>query len=659
MVETDAGRSTHGDSARRAVAVMLALTTAVGCLVAALLERLPEVQVWADPQWLTQLFIVGAAGLVVAWARPRNSIGWLLSIAVFLQMASLVGGAYAQVSYADGNPEPGAFFGAWIAAWVWFPSLAMPVAILPAIYPTGRPETRARRRLVAAGIVGITGMCVALAFGPDAPGEAVPGLKLAFPQPPAWTDPIVLGLTALALTVAVVGGLSAASARALRARAPERQQMLWLLFALWPYAVSYFLPVPPWLPGYAFVGVAVAIGILRYRLLDINVVVRRTLFYAPLIALVALVVAVVSTAIARVAPGGALPLVGSAVIVAFLVGPVTGWLRRAVDRFALGERADPVSAVGRVAGRGELVTAVDPVSSVLEAMVEAVGVEYVAVVDTDGRQVVEIGAEPPTTLRLPLREGGDRLGDLVIAVPHDSAGRRIVEALVPHVASVVRNQRLLTEIDAERGRVVAATTAERERIRSDLHDGLGPSLSGISLGLQAADVAISGDQPAVRAILQRTREEADRAVAEVRRVLEALGPAALDHRHLAAAIRDAADRLGFDGDSGPSFACRSAAVAALPPHLEETAYRIAGEALHNVARHARATRCDVSLSEAGGVFELRITDDGLGLRDERPRGVGLESMLRRARAAGGTCAISSQPAAGTVVCVRLPLDSAS
>ena len=332
-------------------------------------------------------------GLVVAWARPRNSIGWLLGVAVFLQTASLVGGAYAQASYVDGSPGPGAFFGAWVAAWAWFPSLAMPVAVLPSIYPSGRPQTRGRRVLVVAGVVGIVGLCATLALGPDAPGEAVPGLTSSLPQPPPWADAAVLGTTAVALALAVVGGLSAATVRAFRATAPERQQMLWLLVALWPYAGGYFFRQPLWWPGYAFVGVAVAVGILR----ELGCSTSRSPCVARsstrlFIALVALVVAGVSTAIARVAPEGPLPLIGSAVIVAVLVGPVSGRLRRAVDRFALGERADPVSAVGRVAGRGER-TASDPVSSVLEALVDAVGVEYAAVQDTGGRPLLEIGRE--------------------------------------------------------------------------------------------------------------------------------------------------------------------------------------------------------------------------------------------------------------------------
>lgn len=659
MVETSTDPSARGDTVRRAVAVTLAVTTVTGCLVAALLEPRPEVDVGASPDWLANLFVVGAAGLTVAVARPRNSIGWLLLVAVFLQMISLISAAYAQASYVDGQPEFGAFFAAWLASWTWFPSLALPAAVLPSIYPTGLPETRGRRLLTWAGIAGIVGMCAALGLGPDAPGEAVAGLRLPYPEPPAWIGAAVLIPTALALAVAVVGGLLAATVRAIRAEDPERQQLLWLLVPLWPYVVGYFFPVPWWLPGYAFVGVAVAIGVLRYRLLDIDVVVRRTLFYVPLVVLVAFAVAGVSTAIARVTPSGPLPLLASAAVVAVLIGPVSGSLRRGVDRFMLGVRADPVSAVGNVVGRGELATAGDPVSTVLEAMVEAVGVEYAGVVDTTGETMAEVGSEPATTLRLTLREHGEWLGDLVIAAPRDTAGRRIADALVPHVASVVRNQKLTAELDAERARAVTATITERERIRSDLHDGLGPSLSGISLGLQAADAAMSGDQSAARAILGRTRAEADTAVHEVRRALEALGPAGLDHCHLAVAIREAADRLGFDGESGPSFECVSAEMSPLPRDVEETAYRITGEALHNVAQHANATRCDVLLTDEAGVLEVRISDDGIGLAGPRAHGVGLESMRRRARAAGGNCSISSRPAAGTVIRVRLPVGTTS
>ncbi len=654
-VESLAARSARGDRVLRAAGVVAGVMIVAGCVAAAVLEPRVADPNGAEAEWIAQLFVVGAAGMTVAWARPRNSIGWLLLVAVFLQMVSLLGATYAQASYSDGDPEPGAFLGAWLAAWAWFPSLALPVAVLPSLYPTGRPETRARRLLTWAGGLGILGMCLALGGSPDSPAEAVDGLRLAVPESPEWLDAAVLVATVLGLGVAVVVGLTAATARAFRAPSPERQQMLWLLLPLFPYVVGYFVTLPLWLPGYALVGVAVAIGVLRYGLLDIDVVVRRALFYLPLVALVTLVVALVSTAVARVAPDGPLPLLGSAVAVAVLVGPVTGWLRRRVDRFTLGLRADPVSAVRRVAALGEADSGKDPLATALAAMVEAVGVGYAAVLDPAGNRLAEVGRRPDGCLRHPLIEHGEDLGTLVVAVPADKAGRRMVDALVPHVASIVRNQMLAAEVDTERSRVAAAALIERERIRSDLHDGLGPSLSGISLGLQAASAAMTGEQPTARAILARTRAEADSAVGEVRRVLDALGPTALDERPLVLAIRGVAESLGFDGEGGPSFACASRVETALPAYVEETAFRIAGEALHNVARHANARHCAVSLSQQDATLELRVSDDGAGMGTQPLRGVGLESMRRRARAVGGSFAVTSGPGAGTVVSVRLPV----
>jgi signal transduction histidine kinase len=613
VTETTWPVTARTDVARRAVAVAVAVLVVVGCLADAMLESRGHAISGTLSTWLACVVAVGAAGFTVAWARPRNSIGWLLLVSVLLQVVSLVGGSYATAEYASGHPRPGAFLAAFLAEWTWFPSLALPIAVLPSIYPSGRAESRGRRLFAWAGMSGIAGMCVemGLILGPS---DIVPGLQLPY-SVPGWLRVVVLFPTVLALAVAILGGLSAAVIRTFRTGPPERQQLIWLLAALVPFFIMYFTSVPAGFLAYALFGAAIAVGVLRYNLLDISVVVQRTLFYVPLIILVALAVAGVSTVVARVAPNGPLPLLGAAVVVAVLVGPVMGWLRRIVDRFVLGARADPVLAVGRVAARGELATRDDPLSSLLEALVEAVGVRYAAVVDNTGQRRAEVGPKTPKTVQFALIEGGDRLGDLEVASPIDTAGNRIVDALVPHVASIVRAQRLVAELETERRRVVEATVAERERIRSDLHDGLGPSLSGISLSLQAVGSAMAGDQPAARAILGRARDEADAAVRDVRRVLEALGPVALDQQPLASAIREAAARLGFDGEAGPAFRCISSDVTTLPVEVEQTAYRIAGEALHNVAQHARAASCEVALSGRGEWLEVHISDDGVGIAD--------------------------------------------
>lgn len=650
-------RSPSGDdAARRAgVAAVVAIAVCVGA-AAGLLEREPAVSVGASTFWLGCLAVVCVAGLVVAWARPRNLIGWLLLTSVMLQLISMLAAAYAQVEHATGGSAPGVLIAAWIGSWTWFPSLALPIAVLPAIYPTGRPETRWQRLLAETGVVGIVAMMVLLGLSPDAAGDIVPGLRLPL-APPAWVGYPVVLVAAVGLAVSIVGGLSDAVLRTFRAPSPQRQQLLCLIAPMGAYLAGYFFSVPGGGLSYASVGVAVAVGVLRYGLLDITVGLRRTLLYAPLIALVAITLAGVSTVLARVTPDGPLPLVAAATAVAVLIGPVSGRLRRRVDRFVLGPLADPVSALSGITSRGGSTGSQDPLASLLGAIVDVVGVPYAAVVGRTGALAAAVGEQPGRTIQLPLRAGQELLGYLVVAEPHDAAGLQLLPALVPHLATVLRAERLSAELDTERSRAREAGRAERERIRQDLHDGLGPSLSGISLSLQAVDRAMTGEQAVARQMLRRARVEADSAVHEVRRVLDALGPVALDRLDLTDAIGSLALRLGLDGEHGPGFCCTSREVAApVPPAVAEVAYRITGEALHNVVRHAHASRCAVRLATGEQALDVLISDDGVGLGDPVHPGVGLDSMRRRAEAMGGTFDLGSPlVAGGTVVHVRLPL----
>ena len=652
MVKRPSSEPLFSDGVLRGAAIATVCFTASCGIGSLLMEDDPAVTTGTNVMWLACLSIVAIAGFAVAWARPRNLIGWLLLLPVLLQTVSLVTAGYAQIQYSSGHPRPESFLVASLAEWTWFPSLVIPVAVLPSLYPSGRAETRTRRFFVWAGTFGIAGICVELGLVLG-PGDLVEGLRLPWTAP-EWVSRVLVGASALALAVAVLGGLGAAFVRMLRSSAPERQQLMLLLIALAPFPVGYFWTLPDGGAIYAFFGVAVAVGVLRYGLLDIDVVVRRALFYVPLIVVVALAVAAVSTAIARLAPSGPLPLLGAATVVAVLVGPVSAWLRGTVDRFVLGDRADPLSAVGRVAARGEE-SHDDALTSLLDALAEAVELPYAAIVGERGQLLAVVGHPLPVTEEIELRAAGEHLGLLVHAPASDELGRRILGVLTPHIAVLLHTQKLTAEVEEQRRRVDRATTAERERIRSDLHDSLGPALSGIALGLQAVDAALIGDEPTARGILRRAKDEASAAVNEVRRALEALGPAALDRQRLDEAVRQAADRLGFDGARGPVFSC-SVKVEKLPPDVADVAYRIIGEALHNVARHAHATECAVSLRDLNDHVQVTILDDGVGLDVTRCDGMGLPSMRRRAQATGGTFAVTSRPGApGTVVHVDLPL----
>ena len=128
-------------------------------------------------------------------------------------------------------------------------------------------------------------------------------------------------------------------------------------------------------------------------------------------------------------------------------------------------------------------------------------------------------------------------------------------------------------------------------MRRDLHDGLGPSLSGIALGPRGGCAGRwTSDPDAVAPLLTRTREEADAAVREIRRVLDGLRPGALDLHDLPGAVRDTARSLGMGVTGGPAFALRAEPLPDLAPAVEEAAFRIVAESLTNVARHAAATQ---------------------------------------------------------------------
>jgi signal transduction histidine kinase len=603
------------------------------------------------------LLVLAGAGFSVAWARPRNVIGWLLLGAVALQGVWAVTTGYAEAAYApNGGQWPLRLAAAWLSTWTWLPSVLLPVAMLPAIYPSGRPTSRWLRFLTLTGSLAVLTTVLRAAFGPVSRMDLPAGAVLPFTTP-SWLV-TVLGVAAVVLLVSSIGlQLVTTAVRARRASYPVRQQLLLLLAAVAVVPLLFPLSVPESLftAVVCLPGLAVAVGVLRYRLLGVTVVLRRGLFYLPLTALVALTISGVSAAIEWFHPGGRFSEVAGAAAVALLAVPVAGWLRRAVDRLVLGPRADPLSAFNRVT-RTEGGTD-EALASVVAAIAGVVDAEYVAVESADGTTLAQHGHRPGPTDRVLLDRAGTVLGSLVISHVPDPTGRSMVDALATHVASIVRAERLTAKLEHARKRAEASRAAERERIRQDMHDGLGPALSGISLSLQAAHALVVTDAPAAQEVLLRARQEADAAVVEVRRVLDELRPVAMDGGELGDAVRHTARSMGFGTPGEPTFelTCDPFLV---PAGVEDAAYRIVNEALHNVVRHAEASRCEVALSCVEDVLVVRVLDDGQGIGGGVAQGVGLGSMRHRARAAGGRLEIRSPvgpEGRGTLVEARLPI----
>jgi signal transduction histidine kinase len=653
----------------RVVAVVAVVVAVAAVSLAAWVRTLPNV----PAQLLTGYGTDLPAGLLaVAWTatgavllvlRPRNALGWLLvvvGVCQALQQGLAAYGGYG-VALAD-PPWPLARWVAWPAAALWLPGLLPLPTLLLALYPNGRLPSRWWRWPVAAAALGIGLVTLAAMLHPRPYGEVAPG-------PPPVAAPSV------AIVFYVVGGvLLAAGAvviwigsigRLLRARAPERQQLAWLLFVVVPLIVVAFgaAPMPVFLALGFGVPVAVAVGVLRYHLLGIEVVLRRGLVYGALTAVVVAVYLVVTTVAGTRLDRGPLPGVVAAALVAVGLTPLRDRLQAAVDRLVYGDRRDPMRAVTRLGDRVAAAGESDLLPAVLATVTDAVRAPGAAVLAPDGSLLATHGATPASSNAelLPLRVGGRELGVLQIAPrgvgePYTDGDRRLLAALAPQVAVVVRALELAEALEAERDRVVAVTRQERDRLRRDLHDGLGPSLSGVGLGLQALqDAQAADDQATADQLLARIREEVATAVGEVRRILDDLRPAVLDRTRLPDAIRRHAAAVS----SGPlEVSVDAADLPTLPPAVETAAYRITQEALTNVVRHAGAHHAHVTLDTSAAALTVTVTDDGHGISGSTHRGVGLASMRQRAQALHGTLRVDSGDH-GTTVVATLPLQDGS
>ena len=145
-------------------------------------------------------------------------------------------------------------------------------------------------------------------------------------------------------------------------------------------------------------------------------------------------------------------------------------------------------------------------------------------------------------------------------------------------------------LDASRAGLVTAREEERRRLRRDLHDGLGPTLAGLTLGLDTARARSPGSRTC-RSCWARLKAETQRAVTDVRRIVYGLRPPALDELGLAGSLREEIGRLQYEAPAlTVTLEAPDDGLADLPAAVEVACYRIVTEALTNVARHAQATR---------------------------------------------------------------------
>ena len=194
---------------------------------------------------------------------------------------------------------------------------------------------------------------------------------------------------------------------------------------------------------------------------------------------------------------------------------------------------------------------------------------------------------------------------------------------------------------------------DRRWLCRELHDGLGPALAGLVLGLGTAQARSAGD-PDLQRLLGRLAADAQRAVTDLRCLVYGLRPAALEELGLPGSLRHEVGRVRCAVPAlAVSLELPGDGLAGLPAAVEEACYRIVTEALTNVARHARATRCTVAVHVDHGLH-IDVRDNGVGLPDGWRAGAGVASMRDRAGELGGDLVIGPGLPGGTRVAARLP-----
>ncbi|MFI6406456.1 sensor histidine kinase [Streptomyces sp. NPDC050548] len=602
-------------------------------------------------------------GTVIALHRPRNPIGWLL-------IAYGLGHAFTGMSI--GLAVQGLRLG-WspellhavttVGRHTWILGSSTAFVLVFFLFPDGRLPDRRWRWALAAQLLSSPLDFAIWARDDWGLFRGTPAQPSYLPVPAGWM-PVLRDVETAKACLVLAAVFAVMAVRYRRGGEQDRRRLLWLIAGILPLALSVALQILGCPAVYTscctlFLPTAIMIAVVREELLDVRLVVSRSLLYGTLtVGVIVTYVGLVTSVQALLNPDPA--LLGPALItvtLALAFAPARRLLQRMVDHALYGDRHDPVRAVSRIGER----LAGTGVDGVPEAVGEALRLPYVCVESKSGVTDGSWGEPGEHIHAIPLDYDGRTVGALVIGLrpgeqqptPADLA---VLELLAVPLAAALHATDLTRQLQHSRERIVAAREEERRRIRRDLHDGLGPTLAGAAFQADAVRNLLAFDPERAAELLTELRSEVGGAVAEVRRLVDGLRPPDLDQLGLLGALRERAVRLSWRADGIPLQVRVQAPerLPALPAAVEVAAYRIAIEALTNAARHARASRVDLRI-EIGDGLRLEVCDDGSPAGEETAwtPGVGITSMQERAAELGGRC-VAGQ---GRVV-ATLPLGGA-
>ncbi len=620
-------------------------------------------------------------GCVLLARRPGHPMGPLLCVIGLANGVSGLAFVYARYAlFRAGGPLPFARPALWFNTWDNGPATSLAGLVLPLVFPDGMLLSRRWRPALWAALAFAPLWVLGQAFTPQSMG----GYFRYLANP--YTVPSLIRLFEAAQILAAACGVGAVAAAAasltLRWRQSDRtgrQQLKWFLAVL-PLAAGAIIAQNVDAGGAVNVGlgalagvlmpIAIGIAVLRYRLYEIDFLLNRAVLYGLLtggVAGVYLAIVAVGRALFGMDRSLGEEVVATVLAVAVLF-PLRDRVQRRIDRLFYGDRGAPYEALARLGRRVEEAADTESaLDSMVKTIADSLRLPYAALelrLGDGWRPTAAYGQAPAEVVAFPLISQRETVGRLLVGTrrPGEQLGpedERLLADLARQAGPATHAVALRQALDASRAGLVTAREEERRRLRRDLHDGLGPTLAGLTLGLDTAKRRLSADQAGLLELLDKLKAETQRAVADVRRIVYGLRPPALDQLGLAGSLREEVGRLQSEApELTVTLDASDDGLADLPAAVEVACYRIVTEALTNVTRHSQATRCSVRI-RLDGCLDVEVRDDGVGLPEGWRTGVGIASMRERVTELGGDLVIEPSLPRGTRIAARLPAQEQS
>jgi signal transduction histidine kinase len=632
------------------------------------------------------------SGAIAYLARPANRSAWLLLLTgTLLGIGKAAGAAWSEAATVQPDLAH-SWFGVVLlnaCSWAFF---AAGVALF-ATFPDGSYQRRYERLIVRFVVLSYVPLQLLQLLGSARVSAGQFGwVPLDGPSPihVQGLDPIGL-VAGAAMTANVWGIVPALSLLVLRYRrfGPEqRRQIKWPLYTVGLAAISFvfifFGPGPPavpfWLAAFqyaatlAILPAGLAMGIVVHRSMDIEDVIRRSVVYGVLWALIALVY-VVGAAAFGIAVGQQVPLalaVLLTIVATLAFQPVRRRLERLADKLVFGPRLSGYELISHVGARLQsTIAAEDVAGSVASAVHSGLGASWVRVAlnRPEKATVASVGIEGATgaALTAPLVHGDQVVGVIEcgpkVEGRYDAADQELLGTLGRQAALAIRNSQLsselsdrLEELAASRIRLVQAEDAGRRRLERDLHDGIQQELVGLLARLGLARNQLRRDAALAETTLREAQEDAQRALESLQEVARGIHPAVLTDRGLVEAIEERAARMTVPVEV---HADGLAPGARFPLELEGAAYFVVSEGLTNVLKHASASHVQVRLHSGQRCLGVEVVDDGRGFDPESQKLSGLMGLRDRVETIGGEVEVASRPGQGTTLRASFPWSDVS